>query len=86
MRGKSKDPNPNPEFQFGVTGYKSLPAVECDPFLLKPQPAGTVGAAIQMLQRLDPGLPLFFDCPDCGKAGVFSTVRFSAVVETENKK
>lgn len=47
---------------------------------------GSVGAAIQMLQKLDPALPLYFDCPDCGKGWVAKTVRFSVVVETEMVK
>lgn len=47
--------------------------------------AKTVGEVIAQLSKLDPDLPLYFDCPHCGRANIFSTAHKSAVIETEKK-
>lgn len=47
--------------------------------------AKTVGEVIKQLSKLDPDLPLFFDCPHCGRANIFSTAKKCAVIETESK-
>jgi len=52
---------------------------------LKPKP-GTIAAVIAELEKLqDRSMPLYFDCPECGKGHIFKTVSYSAVIETERK-
>ena len=45
----------------------------------------TVGEVIEQLAKLDPKLPMYFDCPHCGRANLFSSARHCAVIETEKK-
>lgn len=47
--------------------------------------AKTVAEVIAELQKLDPKLPMYFDCPHCGRANVFSSAKKCAVIETERK-
>ena len=46
----------------------------------------TVSKIIKELKKLPQDLPVFFDCPHCGRANIFNMVRVSAVIETEYKK
>lgn len=48
--------------------------------------AKTVAEVIAELQKLPQDLPMYFDCPRCGRANIFSTTRMSAVVETTSKE
>jgi len=48
--------------------------------------AGTVADAIAALEKIkDKTLPLYFDCPHCGRAHIMKTVNFVVVIETERK-
>jgi transcription elongation factor Elf1 len=47
--------------------------------------AKTVREVIEQLSKLDPELPMFFDCPFCGRANLFSTAKKCAVIETDPK-
>jgi hypothetical protein len=50
-------------------------------------PRGTVGYVIAQLEAIkDKNLALYFDCPKCGQANIFTTVRNVAVIETERRK
>lgn len=48
--------------------------------------AKTVSEVIEQLSKLDPSLPMYFDCPHCGRANLFSSARKACVIETEKKE
>jgi len=45
----------------------------------------TVAEVIELLKRLPPDIPVYFDCPNCGKANELSRVSVCAVVATKAK-
>lgn len=46
----------------------------------------TVAEVIEELSKLPPQLLMYFDCPRCGQANIFSSVNHVAVVETKYGK
>lgn len=46
----------------------------------------TVREVIKELENFPQDVPLFFDCPHCGRANIFSMALVAAVIETELQK
>lgn len=77
--------NPHLRGQGSLVRSQFLTKADLPNVKLKPKP-GTVASVIAELEKIpDKSMPLYFDCPECGKGHIFKTVAYSAVVETERK-